>query len=73
MTQRSTDVYTCDGCGVETEAERHHSPYDWRSLAWRGGYVGNEKRKADFCPKCAPIRLAALDVLLNGAGKSTEK
>lgn len=68
MGQRTTNLFTCDGCPAEQEAEAYiAAPHGWRVLTWNGGYVGDEKREAHYCPDCRDKHLKALDVLLGRA------
>jgi hypothetical protein len=68
MTEKTTTIFTCNGCDDEVRGEPHmHAPRGWRSLTWRGGYVGDEKREAHFCGRCSASRLKALDVLISSA------
>lgn len=65
MGERTTTVFTCDGCGDEQESERHlTAPHGWRKLTWCSGYCNDEGREAHFCGSCRTVRLKALDVLL---------
>jgi len=66
MSEKTTVIFTCNGCGAEQEGQQHTlAPIDWRALHWRSGYMDDsEKREAHFCGKCHPRVLRALDVIL---------